>query len=55
MEQETYNIKLDIMSRKLFEHLKEVNYENIDTKIKSFQKKTSAFKTLGNKNISSKV
>ena len=43
------------MSRKLFEHLKEVNYENISTKIKSLQKKASAFKALGNKNMSSKV
>lgn len=43
------------MSRKLFEHLKAVNYENISTKIKSLQKKASAFKTSGNKSMASKV
>ena len=43
------------MSRKLFEHLKTVNYANINTKIKSFQKKEGAFKAPRNKSMASKV
>lgn len=43
------------MSRKLFEHLKAVNHADINTKVKSFQKKAGSFKTTGNKSMESKV
>jgi len=43
------------MSRKLEKHLKEVNYADITTKVKNFQKKASTFKVPGNKDMASKV
>jgi len=43
------------MSRKLAMHLKAVNYADINTKVKSFQKKASSFKAPTEKNMESKV
>ena len=43
------------MSRKLEQHLKLVNYADIATKVKNFQKKAGTFKVSGDKNMESKV